>query len=187
MWALVFPKSKVVFVALWEHIEISKIIWGNGRKWKPTYEKIFLSWNTGTLPNPYQCHPDRCAYPVCTASMDAIPKEVSLSDILLMSRILPAINLLSTPAEVHGKSCDLPVNQKFLIMEGYFVDFLSSAGVTAGITYFGHSLQIFPNTTVCTALGSVFRKLKISLCFPGVRKAALCVGRAMVLPSTVTT
>lgn len=77
------------------------------------WEDIFSSWNAGPLPDPSQCHPASCAYPVCTTSVDAIPREISLSDILLMSRTLPVRSLLSTPAEMRGKSCHLPVNQKF--------------------------------------------------------------------------
>lgn len=188
VWALVFPKSKIVFIAFWEHTEISKIIQGRERKWKPTYEKIFWSWNAGPLPDPSQCHPDRCAYPACTTSMDAIPKEVSLSDILLMSRTLPATNLLSTTAEVHRKSAHFLLNQKLF----NYGRLLCPSPVFCWCHSRHHCIwsltadHIFPTTPVYAARGSVSRELRVSLGFPGVRKAALRVGQAMLLPSTVT-
>lgn len=186
MWALVFPKSKVVFIAFWEHTEISKIIRGSGRKWKPTCEKIFWSWNAGPLSDPSQCHPDRCAYPVCTRSIGAIPREVSLSNILLLPRTLPARNLLSTTAEVHGKNCHLPVNQKFfnygrlLCLFSVFCWCHSRRHLIWSLT----ADHIFPITSVYAALGSVSSELRVFLCFPGMLKGALHVGQAMLLPSS---
>lgn len=142
----------------------------------------------------YLIHPNAALTVVPTlcvqACMDAIPREVSLSDILLMSRTLPARSLLFTPREMHGKSCHFPVNQKFGVFcyGKLFCPFSVFCWCHSRHTLIWSLTadHVFPDTSVYAALGSDSRKLRVFLGFTGVTKAALRVEQAMLLPSTIT-
>lgn len=158
MWAFVFPKSKVVFIAFWEHTEISKIIQDSGRKWKSTYEKIFLSWNAG----PLLIHPIRMLIDLPTLCVQhpwmPFPEKCpSQTFCWCLEHFLPEA---CCPCQQRCmENCHLPVNQEFFNYGRLLCPFSVFCWCHCWyhLIYSLTADHIFPSTTVCAALGSVSR------------------------------
>lgn len=82
--------------------------------------------------------PTLCVKPPWTPSQE----KVSSSDILLISSLrVSARDFFFTPAEMHGRSCHLPVNQKFSTYQRLLCPCPVFCGGPAGATWHAHSLQ----------------------------------------------